>query len=156
MCRETMPETRGTRAVTTHCRRDDDDVLKFFEIFEKRLADDARAATRAVPSDARGMVATNSEDYPFSVRGGRRRQELIKENVLAPMSATAVFQVRSNLTAKSAAGSGDDGSRRERDRGRCDGASGRRRISPWARHRSRGSDVDATPSGVSRALESTD
>ena len=46
MCRETMPETRGTRAVTTHCRRDDDDVLKFFEIFEKRLTTTTRAQRR--------------------------------------------------------------------------------------------------------------
>lgn len=40
--------------------------------------------TAPVPSDARGMVATNSEDYPFTVHGGRRKMESVSANVLKP------------------------------------------------------------------------
>ena len=42
------------------------------------------ASTRAVPNDARGMVQTNSVEFPFSVHGGRRAQEVASENVLSP------------------------------------------------------------------------
>lgn len=41
-------------------------------------------ACTAVPNDARGMVQTNSVEFPFSVRGGRREQEAASENVLTP------------------------------------------------------------------------
>jgi len=44
-----------------------------------------------VPNNARGMVATNSVEFPFSVHGGRRSQEVVEKNVLKPYVVNGKF-----------------------------------------------------------------
>ena len=97
-CLERMPSARGacgwcsTRARPSFAKRAFEFEKFFFQTDDERRVKYSPLARlcvcflarTAVPNDARGMVQTNSVEFPFSVRGGRREQEAASENVLTP------------------------------------------------------------------------